>query len=98
NEPKVKIALRPIGRGRQYSQADALGFAKAAPGQRRLPDAWFALDGHQPRLPRGHPGDDVCEPGQLRPPAHKNVPRRLPVPHAPTSLTPTASATWINRA
>jgi hypothetical protein len=40
-------------------------------GGQRLPYPRIALDGHQPRLPRLHQGDDRRHPVKLRLPAHK---------------------------
>jgi hypothetical protein len=44
----------------------------------------IALDGHQPRLSRLHPGDDLCHPGEFCSAADEDVEWRLPVLHAPT--------------
>ena len=89
DDPEAQVGLGRVGPGRGHSRPGALGlgFGQAAPRQRGLPDPRITLDGHQPRLPRRHPGDDLRDPGPFRGPAHEDPQRwRLPVPHAPTSL------------
>ena len=84
DDPEVQVGLGLVTASGQHPQPGRLG--QAAPGQGRLAHPRVALDGHQPRLARPDQGDDLRDPGQLRRPAHENVERWLPVPHALTSL------------
>ena len=95
HDPEVQIGLNLVGTSRQHPRARSPG--QATPGQSRLSHSRIALNGHQPRLPRLYPGDDLRYPRDLRLPADKQIERRLPNWHTPTSLLPAipaSSDTW----
>ena len=91
DEPELQVGLGLVAPRGQHLQAGNLG--QALPRQGRFPHARVALDGHQPRLPRRHPGQDVRDLREFRLSADENLERYPPVLHAPPSLPSAPSAT-----